>query len=403
MKKPELNKIKSKILSVFKAIRLKKIKINIVDIFAAAIVLVLAGIVVVPSLAKCVENGRKTVCEHHMNEMLGILSSELTSETKRGSTYWHDLIKNGNYQKLIASLHDKTNSREFSPADYYIQTGDEDITLFCKEHKGIKGCSIRFSKLQDIDVEVAAKPMLGEQIAYLTVNGPDTYYEGDSLDSRDPKKMIFKGREVDRAIHNLTVTAVYVGGAREELERGRYTITADTLNMSKPGQTHLIIRSNSNSVWNNSSYVPFVIDVIGSDDVAPLIVDGGVSGKFELASWEWRDYVDEAAQSLDGKDFDASIIRYEGHYYYYPDGLRIVNSRENDTPFKHALNIDDNTKPAYYIEFDTNSVVLNDNDKKNVRTGSLKIENELVYIWQETASKELDKGWIRVYCELNKY
>ena len=59
LKKPELNKIKSKILSVFKAIRLKKIKINIVDIFAAAIVLVLAGVVVGAALSEGGGKGRK--------------------------------------------------------------------------------------------------------------------------------------------------------------------------------------------------------------------------------------------------------------------------------------------------------------------------------------------------------
>lgn len=402
MKKPELNKIKSKILSALKAVRFKKVKITIVDISVIFIVLVLAGIVIVPSLSKCIDNGKKTVCERHMNEMLAVLSKELTAEEEQGRTYWHDLIKNGNYQKLITSLHDKTDNSEFSPSDYYIQTGEEDITLFCKEHKGKTGVSMRFSKLQNVNVEVAEKPMIGEQIAYLTVSGPDTYYQGDSLDSKNPKKMIFKGREVDRAIQNLKVTAVYVGGARAELERGSYTITTDTLNMSKSGQTHLIIKSNSDSVWNNSAYVPFVIDVIGIEDIAPLIVDGGVLGKFELAAWEWRDYVEEAGQDTDGKDFDASIICYDGHYYYYPDGLHITNSNKNDTPFECALNIDDNKKTAYYIEFDTDSVILNENDKKP-NNGSLKVENDLVYIWQDNASKELDKGWIRVYCELKKY
>ncbi len=403
LKKPESNKIKVKILSVLKAIRFKKIKISIVDASVILIVLVLAGIVIVPSLSQCINNRKETVCEYHINTMLAILSEELTAEEEQGGTYWHDLIKNGNYQKLIASLHDKTGLNKFSPADYYIQTGEEDITLFCKEHKRITDCSIRFSKLQNVNVEVAAKPMLSRQIAYLTVSGPDTYYQGDSLDSENPEKMIFIGREADRAIQNLKVTAVYVGGTHKELERGSYTITTDILNMSKSGQTHLIIKSHSDSVWDNSAYVPFVIDVIGVEDVAPLIVNGGVSGKFELASWEWRSYVEEASQNADGKDFDASIIYYDGHYYYYPDGLHITNSNKNDTPFKYALNIDDNTKAAYYIKFDTKSVILNESDTKNPRNGSLKVENDLVYIWQENASKELDKGWIRVYCELKKY
>ena len=70
--------------------------------------------------------------------------------------------------------------------------------------------------------------------------------------------------------------------------------------------------------------------------------------------------------------------------------------------FKFALDVDDETKPAYYIQFDTSSVVINDNDSK-IHNGSVKIENVLIYIWQEKSSKELDTGWIRVYCDLKKY
>ena len=70
--------------------------------------------------------------------------------------------------------------------------------------------------------------------------------------------------------------------------------------------------------------------------------------------------------------------------------------------FKFALDVDDETKPAYYIQFDTSSVVINDNDSK-IHNGSVKIENDLIYICQEKSSKELDTGWIRVYCDLKKY
>ena len=33
--------------------------------------------------------------------------------------------------------------------------------------------------MKDVSVEVAEKPQIGEKIAYLTVSGPDTYYEDD--------------------------------------------------------------------------------------------------------------------------------------------------------------------------------------------------------------------------------
>ena len=283
---------------------------------------------------------------------------------------------------------------------------DEDfsqkLALMCKKHKDISDKEIKFALMKDVSVEVAEKPQIGEKIAYLTVSGPDTYYEDDMLDENNPTKMVFIGREVDKVIKNLTVTAVYAGGAREELPRSKYTVTADKLNMKKSGQTHLTVKSNSSSLWDNSAYAQFVIDVVGDDDIAPLIVDSGTNGRFELASWEWNDFVTEAAQEDGKKSFGASIIRYNGNYYYYPDGLTIVNDNKNNNMFKFALDVGDETKPAYYIQFDTSSVVINDNDSK-IHNGSVKIENDLIYIWQEKSSKELDTGWIRVYCDLKKY
>ena len=82
--------------------------------------------------------------------------------------------------------------------------------------------------------------------------------------------------------------------------------------------------------------------------------------------------------------------------------LSLVNDNKNNDMFKFALDVDDETKPAYYIQFDTSSVVINDNDSQ-IHNGSVKIENDLIYIWQEKSSKELDTGWIRVYCDLKKY
>ena len=116
-------------------------------------------------------------------------------------------------------------------------------------------------------------------------------------------------------------------------------------------------------------------------------------------------YIDENGE-VDKKDKTGiegnCMFKYNGNYYYYPDGLTIVNDNKNNDMFKFALDVDDETKPAYYIQFDTSSVVINDNDSK-IHNGSVKIENDLIYIWQEKSSKELDTGWIRVYCDLKKY
>ena len=403
LKKINLQKIKKKLGNIFSSIGSKFKKIKPVEFGVGAVVIVLSCVVIVPSLVQCVINRNKAKCSAHMSIMLNMLSDELTDEMKTGETYWHDLIQNGNYQKLISSLNEKTGlSKKYPSTNYYIRTGEEKLALMCKKHKDISDKEIKFALMKDVSVEVAEKPQIGEKIAYLTVSGPDTYYEDDMLDENNPTKMVFIGREVDKVIKNLTVTAVYAGGAREELPRSKYTVTADKLNMKKSGQTHLTVKSNSSSLWDNSAYAQFVIDVVGDDDIAPLIVDSGTNGRFELASWEWNDFVTEAAQEDGKKSFGASIIRYNGNYYYYPDGLTIVNDNKNNDMFKFALDVDDETKPAYYIQFDTSSVVINDNDSK-IHNGSVKIENDLIYIWQEKSSKELDTGWIRVYCDLKKY
>ena len=145
-------------------------------------------------------------------------------------------------------------SKKYPSTNYYIRTGEEKLALMCKKHKDISDKEIKFALMKDVSVEVAEKPQIGEKIAYLTVSGPDTYYEDDMLDENNPTKMVFIGREVDKVIKNLTVTAVYAGGAREELPRSKYTVTADKLNMKKSGQTHLTVKSNSSSLWDNSAY-----------------------------------------------------------------------------------------------------------------------------------------------------
>lgn len=396
--------------SIFSAIKkawnkLSSVRIKPADAFAAVMVIVLSCLVIVPSIFKCAENRAKAACEMHMYRMLGVIAEGLENEAKNGGAYWQDLIVNGNYQKLLNTVNNKTGeSAKYPSSDYYIRGSGDKISIICKKHKDISEKELSLSAMQNVNVSVAEKPMIAENIVYLSVSGPDTYYQNDSFDLAHPDKMKFTGSEVDDIIQNLRVSAVYAGGAREELPRSRYTITTETLDMSKSGQTRLIIKSNPTSVWDNSAYVPFIIDVIGKDDIAPLIVDGGINGRYELAQWEWSDFVEEASTMEDGGEiFGASIIQYNGKYYYYPDGLHIINSKDNTDPFTYALDTEDETKSAYYIEFDTNSVILNSSDEKKIHNGSLKVENGLIYIWQDKPSKELPEGWIRVYCEVNKY
>lgn len=403
LKRIDLGQIFSKIK--IPKIKIPKIKIKIGEIAVVLVVLVLAGLVIVPSVVQCVANNNKSKCNRHMSAMITTLSDMLAEEEKTGNTYCHDLIKNGNYQKLISVVNEKTGSgNEFPSAEYYIMPGDETLTLMCKTHLSITNKTVKFSLMKEVNnVEIAPKPLIGEKILYVTVSGPDTYYEDESIDAANPEKKVFVGREIDDVINNLTVTAVYAGGAREEIERSNYTITAKKLDLSKAGQTVLWIKSNSRSLWDNSVRASFIIDVVGNNDIAPLIVDGGLEGRFELAAWDWSDFVEEAGQENGGKEFGASIVRYNGMYYYYPDGFTIKNDNKNSTPFKFALDKDDEEKAAYNICFNKNTAVDKDADEKTLKAGDVKVENELIYIWQTEKSKEADPGWLRVYCDLTKY
>ena len=393
--KTKINKIVSEI---------KNIKIKPADVTVTAIVLLLVCLVIVPSIVRCVINSHTTACTKHMSSIMKTLSAELQKETEEGNSYYHDMITNGNYRKLINSINFKTGeSEEYPSSDYYIRTGDEVLYITCVKHKDAKLKELRFSVTKTLKADIAQIPDISDRIVYLSVSGQDTYYVQDSQDIKDSSEIQFTDREANEAIRNLKVSAVYAGGKKVELNNSQYTVTTGKPDMTRPGQTRLIIKADSTSLWDNSAYATFVINVTYKDDDMPLVVDGGANGKYELAGWDWEDFVYESSLEDGGKTFGASIVRYNGDYYYYPNGMRIINEMKNSSPFDFAFDVDDESKSAYCIKFDTDSVILTDSDADKIHNGSLKVENELVYIWQDVASKELPAGWTRIYCELKKY
>ena len=120
LKKINLQKIKKKLGNIFSSIGSKFKKIKPVEFGVGAVVIVLSCVVIVPSLVQCVINRNKAKCSTHMSIMLNMLSDELTDEMKTGETYWHDLIQNGNYQKLISSLNEKTGLSKKYPSQIII-------------------------------------------------------------------------------------------------------------------------------------------------------------------------------------------------------------------------------------------------------------------------------------------
>lgn len=374
------------------------------DVLVTVGVVLFSCLIIMPSIVTCIRNNSRARCEKHMYYMLHVINDAFKYEAESGGTYWHDLIANGNYQKFLSNINNKTpDGRQYPASDYYIRTGDNKITIVCKKHKDILEKSVDFSVKGYTDVEVTEKPMFTDKILYITADGPDTYYKGDSLDDVYPDKMVFYNGEIDDVLQNIKASAVYIGGYKQELSRGDYTVTAKKLDMTKAGMKHLIVKSTSTSLWDNSAYTTFDINVTDEKDAIPLIVDCGLDGRYELAQWDWEDYLTEASAMSEGEIFGASIIRYKGNFYYYPDGMRIINGEKNTSPMEYAFDTENKNKPAYYIKFNPESVILNSSDESKINDGSIKAENGLIYIYQSQPSKELPVGWIRVYCDLKKY
>lgn len=408
MKKTDLSKTENKIIAAIKKPaqniwnKLKKIKAA--DIAVVVGVAVMSGIIIIPSIIQCGENRAKSECLSHMYRMIMALSDGLEEEAEAGGTYLQDMITNGNYRNLLTVLNEKTGEADKHPdSDYYIRMTNDRLEIICKKHRDISARELVLSSIKNVNIDISEKTVTGDDILYITVGGPDAYYQDEALDASQPDKMVFTGEEIDSVIGNLNITAVYTGGYTAELPRDSYTVSARSLDMTRPGRTKLIIKTNSNSIWDSSAYASFVLNIIGKDDIAPLIVDAGINGKYELAAWDWQDFVKEASAESGGKSFGASIIRVSDKYYYYPDGLHIINSMPNTTPFEYAYDTDGSTNPAYCIMFDAESVILNSSDAGKIHNGSLKAENDRVYIWQDEASKELAPGWIMVYCDIKKY
>lgn len=238
-------------------------KIKWADIVVSVFVLIFILIMVMPAVIKCIANKGKIECENHIYKMMHILSDGLLEEEESEDTYWHDLIEGGNYSKVLKSLHEKTADKaNHAASDYYIEAGDNQLTIRCKKHTDMSDKTIKFSLMHNVNIKMSGNVQDMRQVRSISVSGQDTYYVGTSLDNNDPAKMVFKGREIDKVIDNLCVTAVYTDGTEEELPPGRYTVMAEELNMNKIGQTSLSISADVNFMWSSSKSASFTVNVI---------------------------------------------------------------------------------------------------------------------------------------------
>lgn len=378
------------------------IKRNKAGAAVISLVAVTSGIIIVPPLVRCAFNNGEMNCRTYMYEINTALVSELRRETEEGGDYIQRTIEEGAAEKMIPMLDGMTtDSGKYDASDYYFVRKGDMLEIRCRKHGAITGIGTILSSIPGIKIDFDTHDHGGE-IALLTVNGPNKYRVGDVLDASDRTKTVFEGGEIDSLINNLTVTAHYAGGGEKKLDRGDYSVICGRIDMNKPGKYSLTVRAKSKSVWNNTAYSHFALEVLGENDAAPLIVEERGEGKYELAAWDWNDFVKEANGDESGVEtFGASIVRTDGRYYYYPDGFTIDASKPNTDPFTYALDTDDKSKAAYSIEFDTSSIIEDKDDTPH--NGSVRVSSDKIYIWQEKPSKELSAGWIRVYCDIMKY
>ena len=368
---------------------------------AIALAAVTAGIIIIPPLIRCAFNNGEMNCRTYMYEINTALASELRRETEEGGDYIQRTIEEGAAEKTIPLLDGMTTeSGKYDASDYYFKREGDMLEIRCRKHDAITGIGTILSSIPGIKVDFDI-PDHGGEIVLLTVKGPNKYVVNDVLDASDKTKTVFKGDEIDRLINDLTVTAHYAGGDEKELKRGEYTLTCEEIDMKKAGKYALTVRTKSKSVWNNAAYSQFALEVLGENDAPPLIVEARGAGKYELAAWDWKDFVAEAQAGGSNETFGASIVRADGGYYYYPDGFTIDIQKPNTDPFAYALDTDDKNKAAYSIKFDIGSVITDTNDTPH--NGSVRVNSDKIYIWQEKPSKELSAGWIRVYCDIMKY
>ncbi|MCH5154959.1 MAG: hypothetical protein J1F71_07085 [Clostridiales bacterium] len=376
------------------------IKRNMAGVAAIALVTVTAGTIIVPPILRCANNNSEMNCRSHIFELNVALEKMLKAEVEEGGDYIQRMIEEGNSGAVINRISGITSDNDkFNASDYYFTRSSDRVEIRCRKHEKATGFGTILSSIPNIRTNFTDFAD-EEKIVLLTAKGPNKYNINDVLDASDTAKRIFRGDEINKLINNLTVTAHYMDGSSKTLGRGDYTVTCGVLDMGIAGKNVLTVRTKSKSLWNDAAYTRFILYVIDKNDIGPLIIEVQNVGKYELAAWEWKDFVAEA-EEIGGETFGASIVLWDGKYYYYPDGFTIEAGKPNTDPFVYAYDTDSSEKGAYCIEFDTDSIIVDKNDKPH--NGSVRAEKDLIYIWQEKPSKELPAGWIRVYCDLQKY
>ena len=384
----------------------RNIKSIISEAAVCAVVLAILLTILIPTIARCIENGDINKYRSRIETLTSALNSAVASDNN--AKKWLDLIQAKNSRKLFEELTASLGANKsagIDPSEYYLQSSNGSIYVKCTKYPDIDSYKLN---LPGGFTMPSAAPSEGDFSDHLHVIGVRTYMQNESINPSNPEQMRFSAQDnLKEIFSDLSVELHNVGGlGKKVLSPDEYTLSTEGFDMSVPGTKRLKLSYKTNSVWNKTMYADFTFEVLKRTKCPPLVISFGDKGSYELAAWDWTDYIAEASQNEGlSKDFDASIVHFENKYYYYPDGFNIDSRRSNTSPDNSAADIDDPTRAAYRLEFKPNIIIGSKEDAEEMKSaehGALMLEEGQVYIWQTEASKELDAGWIRVYCELKK-
>lgn len=121
---------------ILKNINFKRIKWK--EIAVTAVIAVLAGVIILPSVAKCIDNGKKSKCSSQMYILADRLSLHMSGEGPEGE--WHYMILNGKSGKALEILTGEAKTEygwTINPEDFYFERRDNIIYVRSKEYPEI--------------------------------------------------------------------------------------------------------------------------------------------------------------------------------------------------------------------------------------------------------------------------
>lgn len=129
--------LKNFFLNIWESVDLKRIKWR--ELLVTLVVAVVAGVILIPSVGKCIENDKKNKCNSHMYIIMDKLSWHLSNDGTDGE--WHNMILGGKSDEALEIIVDEAlreNNVKINSSDYYFEKRGNTLYLRCSEHQELK-------------------------------------------------------------------------------------------------------------------------------------------------------------------------------------------------------------------------------------------------------------------------